>query len=264
MTTFARALLLSISLGFLVLASHPADARDWTVLRVGIDPTYKPFTYKTEDGQPAGFDIDIANAVCAQMHAKCVFVEQSWEGMIPGLLSNKFDVVISSMSITDERMRAVAFSDKYYQTPSRLVTRKGSGLSTASTLKGKKVGVLKASIQERYARAVFGAAGADVVSFDTQDQAYLDLVSGRVDAVLSDAYEARFGFLKSKEGQAFEVAGPDLTDPKYFGYGVGIALRKGDAPDLKPKLNAAIKAIRADGTYKRLNDKYFDFDVYGS
>jgi len=238
-------------------------ARDWSTIRIGVDATYKPFTYKTADGQFTGFDVDIARALCAEMKAQCSFVESNWDGIIPGLQARKFDAIISSMSITDERKKAVAFSDKYYTTPGRVVAPTGSTLSTPAAFKGKRVGVLRASIQETYAKQVLAPAGAEVVSYDTEDQVYLDLKSKRLDAMVADQAQAAEGFLKTPDGQGFALVGPELTDPKIFGYGAGIAVRKGDT-DLRDRFNVALKAIRSNGTYKKINDKYFDFDVYGA
>jgi len=247
---------------FCLLCGANAQARDWSTIRVGVDPTYKPFTYKTPDGQVTGFDADIARALCVQMKAQCVFVESNWDGIIPGLNARKFDAIISSMSITDERRKAVLFTDKYYSTPGRIVAPTGSISGTPESLKNKRVGVLRASIQETYAKQVLAPAGAEVVSYDTEEQVYLDLKSKRLDAMVSDQAQASEGFLKTPDGTGFSLVGPELTDPKYFGYGAGIAVRKSDS-DLRDKLNAALKAIRADGTYKKINDKYFSFDVYG-
>jgi arginine/ornithine transport system substrate-binding protein len=245
-----------------VVAPGEAYSKDWTELRVGVDAAYKPFTYKTEDGKLTGFDIDIANALCDQMKAKCSFVEQNWDGIIPALNARKFDAIISSMSITDDRRRAVDFTNKYYETPTRMVAKAGSPISTPETLKNKRIGVLKASVQEKYAQVVLAPAGAIVVGYDTQEQVYLDMKSGRLDATVADAVEAGEGFLKSADGKGFAFVGPELRDPKFFGYGAGIAIRKSD-PDLRDKLNEALKTIRANGVYKKLNDKYFSFDVYG-
>lgn len=253
------------SLALLLVASllvGEASAREWTAVRVGIDATYKPFSYKTPDGQLAGFDVDIANALCAEMKAKCSFVESSWEGIIPGLRANKFDAIVSSMSITDERKKAVDFTDKYYQTPTQVIAKSGSIDGSVASLKGKRVGVLKASIQETYAKAVVAAAGATVVSYDSTQQSYLDLKSGRIDAVIVDRFEGKGGFLDTPDGKGFAFVGPELVEPKYFGTGAGIAIRKTDT-DLRDRLNAGLKAIRANGTWKKIADKYFDFDIYG-
>ncbi len=241
------------------VAAAPAE------LKVAIDPTYEPFTFKTADGQPTGFDVDIANALCEQIKRKCVFVEQVWDSMIPGLNAKKYDVIISSMSITDDRMKEVDFTDKYYNTPSRIVLKKGTKFTDAASIKGKKIGVLKGSTQEKYAMGELKTAGVVVNSYEAQDQVYLDIKSGRLDGTVADYMEVTGGFLSKPEGAKYELVGPDLKDPKYFGYGAGIALRKGEDA-LKAELNAAIKAIRSAPTYKTLNDKYFakyNIDVYG-
>ncbi len=231
-------------------------------LKVAIDATYEPFTYKTPDGKPTGFDVDIASALCEQIKRTCVFVEQPWDGMIPGLLAKKYDVIISSMSITEERLKQVDFSDKYYNTPSRVVLKKDVKYAGPASIKGKKIGVLKASTQEKYALGELKTKGVEVVSYDAQDQVYLDIKAGRLDGTVADILEVGGGFLSKPGGEAYELKGDELYIPKYFGTGAGVALRKGQGP-LKSEISAAIKAIRANGKYKAINDKYFKFDVYG-
>ena len=249
-------------------ASAPAAAApapEAGPLKVAIDPTYEPFTFKSADGQPTGFDVDIANALCEQIKRKCEFVEQVWDSMIPGLNAKKYDVIISSMSITDDRLKEVDFTDKYYNTPSRIVLKKGTKFTDAASIKGKKIGVLKGSTQEKYAMGDLKPAGVVVNSYEAQDQVYLDIKSGRLDGTVADYMEVTGGFLSKPEGAKYELVGPDLKMPQYFGYGAGIALRKGE-DKLKGELNEAIKAIRTNGTYKTLNDKYFakyNIDVYG-
>jgi arginine/ornithine transport system substrate-binding protein len=248
-------------------ASAPAAvvAPEPAVLKVAIDPTYEPFTFKTADGKPTGFDVDVATALCEQIKRKCEFVEQVWDSMIPGLSAKKYDMIISSMSITEERLKEVDFTDKYYNTPSRIVLKKGVKFTDAASIKGKKIGVLKGSTQEKYALGELKAAGVVVNSYEAQDQVYLDIKSGRLDGTVADYLEVSGGFLTKPEGAKFELMGPELRDPKYFGTGVGVALRKGE-DKLKGELNEAIKAIRTNGSYKTLNDKYFakyNIDVYG-
>ena len=254
-----KKLLLVIALSALSVSSF-AQGKD---LKVAIDPTYEPFTFKTADGKPTGFDVDIANALCAQIKRKCVFVEQVWDSMIPGLMARKYDVIISSMSITEDRLKQVDFTDKYYNTPSRVVVKKDVKFDGPASLKGKKIGVLKGSTQEKYAMGELKAVGVDVVPYEAQDQVYLDIRSGRLDGTVADILEVGGGFLSKPEGKDYTLVGPELFIPKYFGTGAGVALRKGQT-QLKGELNAAIKAIRANGTYKTINDKYFKFDVYGS
>jgi arginine/ornithine transport system substrate-binding protein len=242
-----------------------APAPEAAVLKVAIDPTYEPFTFKTADGKPTGFDVDIASALCEQIKRKCEFVEQVWDSMIPGLNAKKYDVIISSMSITDDRLKEVDFTDKYYNTPSRIVVKKSVKFTDVASIKGKKIGVLKGSTQEKYALGDLKPAGVVVNSYEAQDQVYLDIKSGRLDGTVADYMEVTGGFLSKPEGANYQLVGPDLKEPKYFGYGAGIALRKGE-DKLKGELNEAIKAIRANGSYKTMADKYFakyNIDVYG-
>jgi arginine/ornithine transport system substrate-binding protein len=240
-------------------APAPAPAAE---LKVAIDPTYEPFTFKTADGKPTGFDVDIAQALCDEIKRKCVFVEQVWDSMIPGLQAKKYDAIISSMSITEERLQVVDFTDKYYFTPSRIVVKNGTNYTDPASLKGKKLGVLKGSTQEKYAMGELRPAGVSIVPYEAQDQVYLDIKSGRLDGTVADQVEVNGGFLSKPEGKDYGFVGPVLNDPKYYGTGVGVALRKGDP--LKDELNAAIKTIRSNGVYDTVAKKYFDFDVYGN
>ena len=253
-----KKLMLALALGAVAVAASAQD-KD---LKVAIDPTYEPFTYKTADGKPTGFDVDIASAVCAQIKRKCVFVEQVWDSMIPGLQAKKYDVIISSMSITEDRLKVVDFTDKYYNTPSKIVVRNDIKFTDAASLKGRKLGVLKGSTQEKYANGELKKAGVVVTPYEAQDQVYLDIKSGRLDGTVADVIEVTSGFLSKPEGKDYGVVGPELYDPKYFGTGAGFAIRKGETA-LKSELNNAIKTIRANGTYKKINDKYFRIDVYG-
>lgn len=238
-----------------------ASAAEPSKLRIGVEGAYPPFSSIAPDGKIVGFDIDIANALCAEMKAQCALVQQDFDGMIPALQAHKFDLIIASMSATPERLQVVDFSDKYYNTPNRLIAKAGSTIDgSPASFKGKKIGVQRSTINDRFASAKFG--GATVVRYTKQDEVFLDLAAGRIDATLVDAVAGDVGFLKTPAGKGYAFTGPIYDDPAYFGTGVGVALRKGE-PALRDRVNAAIKAIRTNGTYKKLQDKYFDFDVYG-
>lgn len=173
----------SIALSLLLAA--PAGAADWTgkVLRLGVDPTYPPLEYKQPDGRLAGFGIEIGEALCAELRARCEWVESNWDGIIPALLSRKIDAIVSSMTITPKRAQHIAFTDRVSNAPSRLVVRRGSALlPDAESLRGKRVGVGQGSNQEAYAKAEWAAKGVRVVSYQNQDQVYADLVMGLLGA----------------------------------------------------------------------------------
>lgn len=231
------------------------------VLRIGVEGAYPPFSELGTDGRLKGFDIDIANEVCARLQRRCELVQAEFDAMIPALRARKFDAIVASMSITPERLKAVDFSDKYYFTPARIVVRRDSTLTISPEgLAGKRLGVQRATIHDRFATATF--KGAQIVRYAKQDEVFLDLVSGRLDAALQDSVAAELGFLRTPPGQPFAFRGPEYTDPAFFGTGAGIAVRKGDTA-LRDQINAALQAIRADGTYKKFNDRYFAFDIYG-
>jgi lysine-arginine-ornithine-binding protein len=246
---------------FAATASAGAFAQD--TIRFGVDASYPPFESKAADGKLVGFDIDLGNEICHRLDAKCVWIENDFDGMIPALKARKFDGVLSSMSMTPAREEQIAFSAKLFNTPTRLVAKTGSGIKpTADSLKGKRVGVEQGTIQEAYAKAHWATAGVEVVPYQNQDQVYQDLMAGRIDAALQDAVQADIGFLKTPRGKDFSFAGGDLNDPATLGNGAGIGLRKEDTA-LKTKIDGAIAGMIKDGTYKKIEKKYFDFDVYG-
>ncbi|AAQ58527.1 ABC transporter substrate-binding protein [Chromobacterium violaceum] len=247
----------------LMAASLGAYAKDWKEIRFGVDASYAPFEYKAPNGQVVGFDIDLGNEICKRMKAKCVWVENDFDGMIPALKAKKFDGVLSSMSMTEARMKEIAFSAKLFNTPTRMVAKAGSGLMpTPASLKGKRVGVEQGTIQEAYAKKHWAPAGVEVVPYQNQTLVLADLTAGRLDASLQDAVQADIGFLKKPEGKGFAFAGKDLVDPQTLGEGAGIGLRKEDK-DLKAGIDKAIADMLKDGTYKKIEKKYFTFDVYG-
>jgi arginine/ornithine transport system substrate-binding protein len=245
----------------LAAASAQAQAPDWKKVRLGVEGAYPPFSEVGPDGRLKGFDIDIALALCAAMKAECTLVQQEWDGMIPALQARKFDAIIASMAITDERKKVVAFTDKYYNTPARLVGKAGAGLqASAAGLKGKKIGVQRSTIHDRYVTDTF--KDSEIVRYAKADEVYLDLAAGRIDVAMGDSVALSGGFLSKPQGQGFAFFGPAYNEPRYFGYGSGIAVRKADAA-LAARFNAAIQAIRANGAYKKIQDRYFDFDVWG-
>jgi polar amino acid transport system substrate-binding protein len=190
------------------------------------------------------------------MKADCEIVAQDWDGIIPGLMSKKYDAIVASMSITPERQRKVDFTDPYYSNYLRFIAPKGGKvMATKAGLKGKNLGAQRATIAAQYLEDNY-RKDARVKVYDTQEAAYLDLQAGRIDALLSDIYPAH-DWLSQKDNGAFEFIGDsiDINDK------IGIAVRKGDK-ELRGKLNMALKAIRANGAYQKANARYFPFDIY--
>ncbi|MBB5466831.1 lysine/arginine/ornithine transport system substrate-binding protein [Paraburkholderia sp. CI2] len=249
---------------FALLASAfpiPAQVKNLATIRFGVEAAYPPFESKTAHGQLQGFDIDLGNALCAQLKAKCVWVENSFDGLIPALKARKFDAIDSAMNINAKRAEQVDFTVPLYLTPAQLVAKKGSALlPSAESLAGHKVGVLQGSIQEQYAIQMWAPKNVDVQSYQTQDLAYDDLVAGRIDATFVDATAASLGFLNQANGKGFAFAGPSVNDAKIIGTGVGIGVRKGDH-ELLDALNGAFAELKRNGTYQQLLKKYFTVDL---
>ncbi|MDN5928016.1 MAG: transporter substrate-binding domain-containing protein, partial [Hyphomicrobiales bacterium] len=212
-------------------------------------------------GSLVGFDIDIAKALCAEMGADCTFVTQDWEGIIPALQSGRFDAIISSMAITDEHRKKVDFTHAYYRTTPAVVVRKDSPLAgvTPEELKGLSLGVKGSTTHSRFAKAKYKES--TIRAYTTIAGYEHDLAAGTLDAAM-DSRIVLGNWLKSDAGRCCRLLGTIKPDPNIHGEGVGIAVRKGDT-DLLERFNAAIAAIRTNGIYKRINDKYFDFDIYG-
>lgn len=249
------------SAALLALSVGTAGAQELT-LKIGTEGAYPPFNNLTPDGKLEGFDVDIAKALCEEMKAKCEFVTQDWDGIIPALQAGKFDAIIASMSITPERKEQVDFTNKYYHTPPAIVAPKDSDIKgvTKEDLAGKTIGVQGSTTHFNYAEKTY--TDSTINPYPTAQEYQLDLANGRIDAASDDIVVVQ-QFLDTPEGACCKLVGTIKPVPEIHGEGVGIALRKGEA-ELKAKFNAAIDAIRANGKYKEINDKYFSFDAYGS
>jgi len=241
-----------------------AAAKDWKTIRIGTEGAYPPFNGLDSAGNLVGFDVDIAKALCVKMQATCTFQAQDWDGIIPALLAGKFDAIVASMSITDERRKKVAFTHKYYQTPGVFVAPKDSKITSwdAEGLKGKVVGAQSSSTHGNFLEGVIQPGGAEIKLYPTQDEVNADLAAGRLDAIEADKTVLQ-SWLKKPEASCCEIKQDvDVVKyVKYFGEGAGIAIRKEDT-DLVDKFNKAIADIVADGTYKKINDQYFPFSIY--
>jgi polar amino acid transport system substrate-binding protein len=238
-----------------------ATAAQAEKLVIGTEGAYPPFNFIQTDGKIAGFDVEIGEELCKRIGAECTVVAQDWDGIIPGLLAKKYDMIVASMFITEERKKQVDFTNPYYKAAMAMVVPKDSALKefTNETLKGKAVGAQSGTTQAEYLQKTF--PDADIRLYPTQDEVNLDLASGRLDAQAGDILPLLDWVSKSQDGACCEIRGEPITDPAFVGEGVGIAVRKEDTA-LRDRLNKAIDEIRADGTYKAINDKYFPIDVY--
>ncbi|MGB0671093.1 MAG: ABC transporter substrate-binding protein [Rhodospirillales bacterium] len=245
--------LLGAVFGFALTVTAFAGAAQADKIRIGTEGAYPPFNQINDKGELIGFDIDIAKALCAEMKAECEFVTQDWDGIIPGLLAKKYDAIVASMSITEERMKAVDFTDYYYSNSLRFIA-KGDTKLDPTMLDGKSIGAQRATIAAQYLED--NMKGITPKLYDTQENAYLDLAAGRLDAVLADAL-VNYEWLRSEAGQDYAFLGKaiDINDK------IGIAVRKGEGSLVK-RFNAALKTILANGTYQKINTQYFPFSIY--
>ncbi|WP_027061347.1 transporter substrate-binding domain-containing protein [Mesorhizobium loti] len=224
------------------------------------EAAYPPFNFRAADGSIAGFEIDLGNALCKKMNRNCTFVAQNWDGMIPGLLVKKFDGIFASMTITEERKKQIDFTDPYYQTAASFVASDGTKIDFADkALGGLKIGTIP-GVAQCYLEKTYPNASVQV--YQNAEDMFLDVAAGRLDAVFSDRIQLDFGLLKTERGKGFAFKGDPVSEPGCFGAGIGIGLRKDDT-ELREALNKAIKEVRADGTYKTINDKYFSYDIFG-
>lgn len=254
MTRFFSAIVLAV---LCAVSSAQAEQRKLVLATEG---AYAPFNAQTADGKLEGFDIDIGNALCAEMNVTCEWVVQDWDGMIPALKAGKFDAIVASMFITAERKQQIDFTDRYYRTPAAVIVARDSSVAgvAAADLEGKTLGVQGASVYEIYVERFL--PGTTAKSYRSVDDMLADLANGRVDAVNDDLIVLD-NFLKTEAGACCRLVGTIAPTPDVFGEGAGIAVRKGDM--LAGEFNAALKAIRENGKYKEINDRYFSFDIYG-
>ena len=249
-----RKTFLITALAWILAAATPATAAD---LRIGVEGAYPPFSSVDANGKLVGFDIDIARALCAEMQVECELVQQDWDGIIPALNAKKYDAIIASMSATEERRNEVDFTERYYKTGVKFARKKGSGIRVSyKRLAGKVVGVQGGTVADNFLTNEF--AGAEIKRYNEQTGAYADMQAGRLDLLLADELVIADWV---KENDDYELTGQTYTNSKYFD-DIAIAVRIGET-QLRDRLSAAIKAIRENGKYQAINDKYFDSDIYG-
>lgn len=237
-----------------------AAAADAIKIGIAAEP-YPPFAAPDSAGNWSGWEVEIAGALCDAAELECEITPTGWDGIIPSLLGEQIDVIMASMSITEDRAEKIAFTDHYYKTPATIVASKGADFTPdAEGLKGKILGVQASTTHQAYAQKHFEDAASEIRVYQTQDEANQDLYSGRIDAVQADSI-AMADFVESDIGDCCEIVGNVPDDTAILGKGVGAGLRKGD-DELREKLNAAIAEIRENGTYDEITDKYFSTTIY--
>lgn len=227
-----------------------ATAANAQTVRIATEGAYAPWNFVDEDGNPAGFEIDLGTEICARAELECEFVLTAWDTMIPNLLAGNYDVIMAGMSITEERMESINFSEEYYPPdPSLFATPAGADVDF-DAMTGLRIGAQAATIQLGYVEANF-AEGNTILSYETFDQAVADLAAGNLDVVLADG-----GYIQpivDASGGAMVIAGP----PVMIGGGVGAGIRKEDA-DLLETFSTVIAEMKADGSLNELIVEWFE------
>ena len=238
--------------------SAGAAAAEQVKIGIAAEP-YPPFASLDSSGNWGGWEVEVINAVCAAAELDCVITPVAWDGIIPSLTGQQIDAIMASMSITEERLKTIDFSDAYYNTPAVIVADKSMDIeATPDSLAGKILGIQASTTHQAYAQAHF--TGAELKVYQTQDEANQDLFAGRIDATQADSI-AMADFVNSDTGSCCEIKGAVADDPAILGRGVGAGIRKGD-DDLRAALNKGIAAILADGTHEQITAKYFTTSIY--
>ena len=242
----------------------PRPDSSWLAkLRFVTEPDYPPFNYYDEEGQLAGFNVDLARAICQEFNVPCEIATAGWATLVPSLKKGEADAVIASMAITKEALAEVDFTDRYYSTPARFVGPIGGGPKEISvdTLRGLKVAVVAGSSHEAFMRDFFTLA--KLIPYPTASEARAALRNGEVDLHFGDGISLMFWVQGTDSGGCCEFKGESYTEPRYFGDGVGIAIRKGDTR-MREVLDYALKSIKASGRYEELMLRYFPLPLYWS
>ncbi|WP_443091144.1 lysine/arginine/ornithine ABC transporter substrate-binding protein [Basfia succiniciproducens] len=220
-----------------------AQARDITF---AMEPSYPPFELTNAQGEIIGFDVDVAKAICKEIEANCNFKSQSFDALIPSLKAKRFDAAISAIDITETRAKQVLFSDAYYDSSASFIAVKGK----ADLNSAKNIGVQNGTTFQQY--TVAEAKQYSPKAYTSLQDAILDLKNGRIDIIFGDT--AVLADMLAKEPELTFV-GDKVTNKKYFGNGLGIAVNKSDKA-LVENLNKGLAAIKANGEYQKIYDKW--------
>jgi ABC-type amino acid transport substrate-binding protein len=228
-------------------------------ITIATEAAFPPFNYLDRKGLPAGFEMELAQEACQRMKAECEYTVVKWDDLIPGLLDKKFDVVMSSLEVNNERRRRLGMSRRYYLSPGAFIAAKGEPYDGPPTLlRNKRIGVQKDSTHADWLDKSFRRS-AQIKRYPTVADALTALSKDEVDAVFSDKVQLWL-WSQKPEGKCCEVMGQDIKDTQTLGIGVAAGLRREDAK-LRDALNKAFAEMMSDGTFKKLNEKYFPFPL---
>ena len=256
-------------------------AGDWQKIKIATEGAYPPWNDTNASGNLVGFEIELAQDLCARMNAACKIIPQKWRGIIKGLNAGKYDAIMAAMSITEDRKKLVKFSRNYAGTPNVFVVRKDHPLANFRSdlkqltiddispaeqaaldaifkaFKGKIIGVQVATTHAKFADQYMGDL-AEIRIYDFQHTIDLDLYQGRLDAVIGD-FSYWQPLIQTEQGKDYKIVGPHMTGGP-FGGGVGVAVRKKDQ-DLADLFSRAIEEAIKDGTIKKMAVKWFNYDA---
>jgi ABC-type amino acid transport substrate-binding protein len=244
-------------------AAKPASKSPFTPpafkITVATEGAFPPFNYLDRKGIPAGFEMELAQEACQRIKAECEFAAFKWDDLIPGLIDKKFDVIMSSLEVTSERRKRLGMSRRYYLSPGAFIAAKGAPFDgPPSLLRNKRIGVQRDSTHADWADKSFRRS-AQLKRYNTLGEALQALASDEVDAVFGDKTQLWL-WSQKPEGKCCELVGQDIKDNQTLGIGVAAGLRKEDAK-LRDAINKAFGEMMADGTYKKINEKYFPFPL---
>lgn len=232
-------------------AAAPAAAPATRIYTVGTDAAYAPFEFQNEKGDIVGFDIDLLSAVAAKAGIELKFVNTPWEGIFNALAQGDRDLLVSSITITDERRQTMDFTDPYFDARQLIAVPKASTVTRLDDLKSAKVGVQTGTTGDEVVSKLQGKNSTNIKRFESTPLALKELEAGGIDAVVADNGVV-INYVAHNGGSQFKT----VTDPVFQPERYGIAVKKGNA-ELLAKLNQGLAAVRADGSYERIYAKYF-------
>ena len=248
-----------LGLGAFAAQAQEAASRPKSVVRIAVEGAYPPFNFIDANNELQGFEVELLKSLCEAMDTECELVQHEWDGIIRALVNREYDAVMSSLEITERRQKRIAFSDPYYRIPAVFIGSKETapGAVTPAAMAGKKIGTIERTDHEAYLKTFY--KNSEIVLYAKAEEANLDLLVGRIDAVFADELLLS-KFLGTREGACCHIVGEAPAEPAYKRESYGIGLRKGDE-ELRERFNRAIAQVKADGTYDRIRAKYFPFDI---